>query len=57
MSERKRKGLGKGINALFPDAANLEENINTSQERVVDLAVADLRPNPYQLATTLTKTP
>ena len=48
MSERKRKGLGKGINALFPDAANLEENINTSQERVVDLAVADLRPNPYQ---------
>ncbi|WP_273341285.1 ParB/RepB/Spo0J family partition protein [Alloiococcus otitis] len=48
MSERKRKGLGKGINALFPDAANLEENINTSQEKVVDLAVADLRPNPYQ---------
>ena len=48
MSERKRKGLGKGINALFPDAANLEENINTSEERVVDLAVADLRPNPYQ---------
>ncbi|EKU93829.1 Probable chromosome-partitioning protein parB [Alloiococcus otitis] len=48
MSERKRKGLGKGINALFPDAANLEENINTSQERVVDLTVADLRPNPYQ---------
>ena len=42
MSERKRKGLGKGINALFPDAANLEENINTSQERVVDLAVACL---------------
>lgn len=43
----KRKGLGKGINALFPDAANLEE-FNKNEERVVEIDIKDLRPNPYQ---------
>ncbi len=44
----KRKSLGKGINALFPDAVNLEEEIEKSGERVTAIPIAELRPNPYQ---------
>lgn len=44
----KRKSLGKGINALFPDAVNLEEEVENSGERVTELSIDDLRPNPYQ---------
>lgn len=36
------KGLGKGINALFPDAAKEKE------ELVRDIKISELRPNPYQ---------
>ncbi|MGV3487735.1 MAG: ParB/RepB/Spo0J family partition protein [Tuberibacillus sp.] len=36
------RGLGKGINAFFPDAA-VEE-----QEKVQEIKIKDLRPNPYQ---------
>ncbi|ASN03802.1 ParB/RepB/Spo0J family partition protein [Virgibacillus necropolis] len=35
------KGLGKGINALFPE-------IDEKEETVQDLAIKDCRPNPYQ---------
>lgn len=44
----KRKSLGKGINALFPDAVNLEEEIEKSGERVTEIPIDELRPNPYQ---------
>lgn len=44
----KRKGLGKGINALFPDAVNLEEEVEKSGERVTEVRIDELRPNPYQ---------
>lgn len=36
------KGLGKGINALFPDIENMNE------ESVQELSIQDIRPNPYQ---------
>ncbi|WP_430789552.1 ParB/RepB/Spo0J family partition protein [Virgibacillus flavescens] len=35
------KGLGKGINALFPE-------IDEKKEAIQDLAIKDCRPNPYQ---------
>ncbi|WP_108672271.1 ParB/RepB/Spo0J family partition protein [Peribacillus acanthi] len=36
------KGLGKGINALFPD---LEAN---KEDAVIEISIKELRPNPYQ---------
>ena len=36
------KGLGKGINALF---TNLE---TTNEDSVQQIAIKDIRPNPYQ---------
>ncbi|PRO64352.1 ParB/RepB/Spo0J family partition protein [Alkalicoccus urumqiensis] len=36
------KGLGRGINAFFPDADD------TAEDRIEEVAVKDLRPNPYQ---------
>lgn len=38
------KGLGRGIDALFSDI----ESLNTDQEVVEELALTDVRPNPYQ---------
>ncbi|SDZ65167.1 chromosome partitioning protein, ParB family [Evansella caseinilytica] len=35
------RGLGKGINALFPEA-------NAKEENVQDIKLKELRPNPYQ---------
>lgn len=48
MTKRKRKSLGQGINALFPDAVNLEEEVEKSGERVTEVPISELRPNPYQ---------
>lgn len=48
MTKRKRKSLGQGINALFPDAVNLEEEVEKSGEHVTEVPISDLRPNPYQ---------
>lgn len=36
------KGLGKGINALFPDVEKQEE------DTIHEIAIAECRPNPYQ---------
>lgn len=44
---KNRKRLGQGINALFPDAANLEE-FDKNEERVIEIPIDELRPNPYQ---------
>ncbi|EAE6674177.1 ParB/RepB/Spo0J family partition protein [Listeria monocytogenes] len=35
------KGLGKGINALF-------NNVDTNEETVQNIAIKDIKPNPYQ---------
>ncbi len=36
------KGLGKGISALFPDAAD------DKKEQIQEVSLTELRPNPYQ---------
>lgn len=48
MSAKKRKGLGQGINALFPEEALLEEETLKGEETIQQIAVKDIRPNPYQ---------
>ncbi|MFK5676103.1 ParB/RepB/Spo0J family partition protein [Ligilactobacillus sp. LYQ60] len=44
---KENRGLGKGIEALFQD---FDEQVTSgaSGEHVVELRVADIRPNPYQ---------
>ena len=41
-----KKGLGKGLSALFGDSSPKEKTITTSQNNMV--AIADLARNPYQ---------
>lgn len=41
------KGLGRGIDALFSDFANIEE-VDVQKEEVHELSLSELRPNPYQ---------
>lgn len=48
MSAKKRKGLGQGINALFPDESLLEEEPIKGEETVERISVEDIRSNPYQ---------
>ena len=48
MSAKKRKGLGQGINALFPEEALLEEESLSGEEKVERIPVTEIRPNPYQ---------
>ncbi|WP_268913533.1 ParB/RepB/Spo0J family partition protein [Lentilactobacillus sp. SPB1-3] len=36
-------GLGKGIEALFED-----NNVDTSKEKVIDININNIKPNPYQ---------
>ena len=43
MASKKEKSLGRGIDALFA-----ENGVDTAEENVVDLTLADIRPNPYQ---------
>ncbi|KAF1302674.1 ParB/RepB/Spo0J family partition protein [Enterococcus sp. JM9B] len=45
--KNKGKGLGRGIDALFQDFANLED-VDVKKEAVVDIPLNELRPNPYQ---------
>ncbi len=48
MSVKKRKGLGQGINALFPEEALLEEESLSGEEKVERISVKEIRSNPYQ---------
>ena len=48
MSKNKRKGLGQGINALFPEESLLEEESLKSSESVMAIPVGEIRSNPYQ---------
>lgn len=43
----KGKGLGRGIDALFQDFANLED-VDVQKEEIIDIPLNELRPNPYQ---------
>ena len=43
MASKKEKSLGRGIDALFA-----ENGVDTGEETVVDLTLANIRPNPYQ---------
>lgn len=43
----KKKGLGRGIDALF-DVPNFDEEVDRNDERVQLIELADIRPNPYQ---------
>lgn len=51
----KSKGLGRGIDALFSDFSSLEE-VDTSSEKIVDVPLSELRPNPYQPRKTFDET-
>lgn len=44
MPDKKRSGLGRGIDAIFSDF----EGEEISSEEVTDLNINDIRPNPYQ---------
>lgn len=48
MSAKKRKGLGQGINALFPEESLLEEETLKGEEKVEQIPVEEIRSNPYQ---------
>ena len=48
MSTKKRKGLGQGINALFPEESLLEEESLKGEETVEQIPVEEIRSNPYQ---------
>ena len=43
-SSKNKKGLGRGIDAIFSEFEAIDEN----SETVVDLSIDDIRPNPYQ---------
>lgn len=51
----KNKGLGRGIDALFQDFANLEE-VDMQKEEVIEVPLNELRPNPYQPRKTFDET-
>lgn len=38
------RGLGKGINAFFPELDTQEDDAN----QIIELDITELRPNPYQ---------
>ena len=48
MSSKKRRGLGQGINALFPDEALLEVEKVDGAEIVEEVRLDEIRSNPYQ---------
>ncbi|PIO82526.1 chromosome partitioning protein ParB [Loigolactobacillus backii] len=46
MANKQHKSLGRGMDALFADIDNFDEKKAT--ETVVEIALPDIRPNPYQ---------
>jgi ParB family chromosome partitioning protein len=44
----KTKRLGKGLNALIPDKNNGTGANQTKDNRLIEVRVAEVRPNPYQ---------
>ncbi|HLR92532.1 MAG TPA: ParB/RepB/Spo0J family partition protein [Atopostipes sp.] len=48
MSAKRKKGLGQGINALFPEASLLDVENVEGEEKVEQIPVDEIRSNPYQ---------
>src|SRR5690625_1212794 len=44
----KKKGLGQGINALFPETSLLDVENVEGEEKVEQISVDEIRSNPYQ---------
>lgn len=55
MVNKNSKGLGRGIDALFGDYAELS-TINATNEQVQQIPLTDIRPNPYQPRKTFDET-
>ena len=55
MANKNSKGLGRGIDALFGDYAELS-NIDAANEQVQQIPLTDIRPNPYQPRKTFDET-
>lgn len=47
MANKNNKGLGRGIDALFSDYNTFEE-VDEENEKVEEILLKDIRPNPYQ---------
>ncbi|WP_027108094.1 ParB/RepB/Spo0J family partition protein [Lacticigenium naphthae] len=47
MVNKKGKGLGRGIDAFFGDIPELED-VESKDERVQQIPLTEIRPNPYQ---------
>ena len=48
MSTSKKKGLGRGLSALFGDQKSESEEQKISQKKSLSAEITDLRPNKYQ---------
>ena len=46
MTTGKKKGLGRGLSALFGDTSGKEKKTSSNQSNMI--AIADLTRNPYQ---------
>ena len=46
MNASRKKGLGRGLSALFGDSSSKEKNQNARQNNMI--SIADLSRNPYQ---------
>ena len=55
MANKNSKGLGRGIDALFGDYAELS-SIDAANEQVQQIPLTDIRPNPYQPRKTFDET-
>ncbi|UQS83022.1 ParB/RepB/Spo0J family partition protein [Bombilactobacillus thymidiniphilus] len=53
MTDKKRSGLGRGIDAIFSDF----EKDEITSENVVEIGLDDIRPNPYQPRKTFEEKP
>ena len=51
VKNQKSKGLGRGIDALFGgnfDSIENLEKVDTTNEKVEEISISEVRPNPYQ---------
>ena len=51
VKNQKSKGLGRGIDALFGgnfDSIENLEKVDTTNEKVEEISISEIRPNPYQ---------
>jgi ParB family chromosome partitioning protein len=44
----KSKRLGKGLSALIPDEVQSADSVVTSDSHLIEIKVAEVKPNPYQ---------